>query len=319
MRILVSWTAMIALAACSSTSSDNGSSGTSASGGQPTDGGGGASSGASGASGGTSSSSGGSSGTTSSSGTSGSGSSGSSSGDSGATKDGSTAASGCAGSTHKLCEDFDSNNTDGAIPTGWQVLNGWNTGSTVVASDQTHSPGHSLKSVSALTGQTRVKRSLAALGTTAGIHWGRIFYKVESPAPKPPQGQVIHSTFVGLQGPTESRVVDTVEDSSGHHQFLYNLPDDSCCTGSSYDWTYDGTWHCAEWHVDGSTQSFRFFLDGNEVKALAFSYGAGKGGAKIPAAYDFINVGWIDYQMPSSAFTAWFDDLAIDDTQIGCN
>jgi hypothetical protein len=278
MRRLVSWTAMMALVACSSTSSNDGSSGSS------------------------SGTSGGSSGT---------------SGDGGATKDGSTAAAGCAASTHKLCEDFDSN-TDGAIPTGWQVLNGWNTGSTVIASDQAHSAGHSLKSVSALTGQTRVKRSLAALGATAGNHWGRIFYKVESPAPKPAQNQVIHSTFVGLQGATESRVVDTVENGAGKHQFLYNLPDDSCCTGSSYDYAYDGAWHCAEWHVDGSTQSFRFFFDGTEVKSLAFSYGAGKGGAQIPAAYDSINVGWIDYQMPASAFTAWFDDLAIDDTQVGC-
>ena len=317
MRRLVTWTAMMALVACSSTSSDDGSSSSGSSGGSPTDGGGASSSsGTSGSSGSTGGTSGASGSSGSSSGTSGSSGS---SGDGGASKDGSTAAAGCAGSTHKLCEDFDTNNTDGAIPTGWQVLNGWNAGSTVIASDQTHSGGHALKSVSATTGQTRVKRSLASLGATAGNHWGRIFYRVESAAPKPAQNQVIHSTFVGLQGPTESRVVDTVENSAGKHQFLYNLPDDSCCTGSSYDYAYDGAWHCAEWHVDGTTESFRFFYDGKEVTSLAFSYGAGKGGAKIPAAYDFINVGWIDYQMPASAFTAWYDDLAIDDAQIGCN
>jgi hypothetical protein len=40
--------------------------------------------------------------------------------------------------------------------------------------------------------------------------------------------------------------VDSVESSDGTHQWIYNLPDDSCCTGSAYDWTFDINWHCAE-------------------------------------------------------------------------
>jgi hypothetical protein len=239
-------------------------------------------------------------------------------GDGGSARDAGGTAMGCAGSTYKLCEDFESSN-EGAIPDGWTALNGWNAGATVVASDQFHSGGHALKSSSNVPGQPRVQKSLAALGATAGKQWGRIFYKVAAPAPKPASGSVIHSTFVGLEGATESRVVDTVENSAGRHQFLYNLPDDSCCTSSPYDWAYDGAWHCAEWYVDGSTQSYRFFIDEKEVTSLAFSYGAGKGGAKIPAAYTSIGVGWIDYQQAPSAFVGWFDDLAIDDGQIGCH
>ena len=164
------------------------------------------------------------------------------------------------------------------------------------------------------TGQGRAQRSLSTLGATATKHWGRIFYKVQSPAPKPANG-VIHVTFTALEGPSgENRIVDTVENGQGAHQWLYNLPDDSCCAGSAYDWTFDSAWHCAEWYVDVAAQSYRFFSDSKEVTQLAFT---GKANSKM-SAYTTIAVGTTFYQTPPSPFVAWFDDLAIDDNQIGC-
>jgi hypothetical protein len=156
------------------------------------------------------------------------------------------------------------------------------------------------------------------LGDMAGHHWGRIFYKVKTPVAL--DGQYVHNTFVAFGRPdsdngNESRIVDTVVDPGGAHQFLFNVPDDSCCAGSSYDYAYEGGWHCAEWYVEAASQSFRFFYEGNEVTDIAFT---GVAGAHIED-FSSIIVGWINYQSPSTPNEGWFDDLAIDDKRVGCD
>jgi hypothetical protein len=222
--------------------------------------------------------------------------------------------SGCAGKTYKLCEDFESG-TVGMIPNGWTALQGYapKRGGTVLANDAAHSGSMSLKSDGMSTGLDRVQRALASLGPTATKHWGRLFYKVGTPAPKPNSG-VIHITMGALEGTTENRVVDTVVATNGTHQWLFNIPDDSCCAGSPYNWSFDASWHCAEWNIDVATSSFRFFSDGQEVTQLAFT---GKTGARM-SAYKSIGLGTIYYQMPPAPIVMWFDDLAIDDNRVGC-
>lgn len=234
-----------------------------------------------------------------------------------------SAATGCAGKAYKLCEDFESS-TVGATPVGWTVLNGYgsNPPKSVVASNEAHSGAHSLETRSSVAGASRVQKSLSGIGATAGAHWGRIFFKVQSPAPQL-SSQGPHATFVALQGNLragELRVVDTQQTTTGKIQLLANTPDDQCCTGTGFTYTiYDGVWHCAEWHVDPSNQSYRFFLDSAEITALAFEYGAGSTKANMPAAFTAVGLGAIFYTptLPSPLVT-WFDDLAIDDAQIGC-
>jgi hypothetical protein len=229
----------------------------------------------------------------------------------------SPASSGCAGRTYKLCEDFETG-VLGGLPSGWTTYQGYGKGATTdvgLANDQAHSGSMSLKSDSAATGQRRAQTSLAALGATASKHWGRVFYKVQAPAPRPSGGNVLHVTFVGLWGSNqENRVVDTVESSSGSHQWLYNNPDDKGSEGSAYNWTFDSAWHCAEWYVDVSTESYRFFSDGTEVTQIGF---VNKTDSEM-VGYTAIIVGATFYQMPPSTWVMWFDDLAIDDNQIGC-
>jgi len=225
--------------------------------------------------------------------------------------------SGCAGHSYAFCEDFETAD-DGKLPAGWTKVDGWNPGEAVVTSSEHHGGQRALASAVAVNGQPRAGHSLTSLGATAGTHWGRIFYKVKTPFPLP-NGGVIHNTLVGLRGSSESRVVDTVVNSSGDHQFLYNLPDDSCCTGSAYDYhSYDGAWHCAEWYIDANTQSFRFFFEGTEVTSVGFDNRPG-GAARIEQ-FSSIAVGWINYQTPQPPYyEAWFDDLAIDDDRVGCD
>jgi hypothetical protein len=217
---------------------------------------------------------------------------------------------------YKLCESFESGSV-GALPTGWTAYNGYGADAmkgVALASDQAHSGTMSLKSSSVTPGEQRIQKSLAALGATATKHWGRIFYKVQSPAPKTSGGVYFHTTMVALEGTIENRIVDSVQNPDGAHQWIYNVPDDSCCTGSAYSWTFDASWHCAEWYVDVSTNSYRFFTDSTEVTALAFTNNAN---AKM-SSYTAIVVGSIFYQTPPSPFVLWLDDLAINDAQIGC-
>jgi hypothetical protein len=227
-----------------------------------------------------------------------------------------SAASGCAGKPYKLCEDFESG-TVGGLPTGWTVFQGYGKGATTdvgLATDQFHSGSMSLKSDSGATGQRRVQKSIASLGATATKHWGRVFYKVQSPAVKPASG-VLHVTFVGLYGSNqENRVVDIVEATNGTHQWLYNNPDDKGSEGSPYNWSFDAAWHCAEWYIDVSTKSYRFFSDNIEVLSIGF---VNKTDSEM-VDYTSLIVGATFYQAPPSPWVMWFDDLAIDDAQIHC-
>jgi len=229
---------------------------------------------------------------------------------------GGAAALGCAGKTYKLCEDFETG-TVGGLPTGWTALKGYGADAAQgvgLATDQHLSGRMALKSNSMTPGEERIQKSIASLGATATKHWGRIFYRVQSPAPRPSSGAVIHVTLTALEGTTENRVVDSVEASNGTHQWIYNVPDDSCCTGSAYSWSFDTDWHCAEWYVDVANQSFRFFTDNTEVTSIGFT---GNANAKM-SSYTAIAVGAEFYQAPPTPFVIWFDDLAIDDSQIHC-
>ncbi len=221
---------------------------------------------------------------------------------------------GCEGTSYLFCEDFESA-TGSALPAGWVVGSGWMDGDPSVSSTVAHTGTRSLRSASAMSGQHRAEHPLDSLGAARGHHWGRVFYRVEAPAFVPTSG-VVHNTMVGLLGSTECRVVDTVVNTAGAHQFLFNIPDDSCCVGSSYDYhSYDGDWHCAEWYVDEASQSFRFFFDGTEVTDLAFS--RADSNAHIEA-FDAIALGWRNYQEATTPYDSYFDDLALDDARIGC-
>jgi hypothetical protein len=234
--------------------------------------------------------------------------------------EGGASAAGCAGKSYKLCEDFESANV-AALPSGWTTVSAWGGGTAVVASDEFHSGTKSLKGASAVNGQTRIGKSLSALGATANKHWGRVFFKVKSPATLPPSldtppNSVLHNTFVSLKASNEWRVVDTTLNTQGKNAFLLNIPDDSCCGETQYTYSaYDGKWHCAEWYFDVAMQEFRFFFDKTEASLL----GVKPEGVQGQQVTQLI-VGFIGYQVSKTPYNqAWFDDVALDDNRIGCD
>lgn len=232
-------------------------------------------------------------------------------------------ATSCASGAYAICEDFEST-ADGAVPTGWEKV-----GSVGAAADTAHRGTRSLKIGAATSGARRMRLAGSRIAALGGTHWGRLFYKVQTPAPIPTSG-VIHSTIAAweamspISGTNEVRVVDTVEDTQGHHQYLFNVQTESrgeFGKGSSYDFSYDGAWHCTEWYVDYSTQSYRFFVEGKELTSIAVMNGAGNfQNSELPQAYTALSVGWNNYQQaPSPGFVAWIDDLALASERIGCN
>jgi hypothetical protein len=226
--------------------------------------------------------------------------------------------------THLLCESFE-DTAVGQIPTGWtrQLQQGADSSMVGVDDKEAARGKHALKMGAIPIGPRRIVHSATSFGAA---HWGRIFYKVQLPAPKP--STYLHSTmvaFVGTNpqgsGTEEVRVVDTVQDPNGKHQFLYNVQPNGAEFGteSKYDYMYDGAWHCAEWHIDATNQSYHFYFDGNEITQIAKMNGAGNlSGTGIPQMFQSIEVGWINYQNAPPGFVAWMDELAIDNTRIGC-
>jgi hypothetical protein len=239
---------------------------------------------------------------------------------------GQAAASGCEGSDYALCEDFETTD-EGDVPEGWTQ-----SGDASVDAEHKYRGEHSLRVAPEATGQRRIRHDLAQLGDTSGIHWGRIFYRV-TPQPVPDE-DVVHATFVALHGDSpnhddqiEVRVVDTVANVTGRHQFLFNVEPDGARGefgyGSDYDWMFDGEWHCAEWRVAFDTQSYRFFIDSEEVADIAQENGAGNyEGTELPMTFDTIAVGINNYQDAafggSEGYEMWIDDVALDDDRIGC-
>jgi hypothetical protein len=226
----------------------------------------------------------------------------------------------CTGASHLICEDFEAAPVDG-IPEGW-TRHGDESG---VVDDQAHGGSRSLRLGAIPVWERRIYHDASALGSA---HWGRVWFRVQLPVPD----AFVHSTIVALsgEGPTrgasEYRVVDTVKqaestpDVGSRIQFLWNVQPQSSGEfgeGTSYDREFDDQWHCAEWHVDAADQSYAFHLDGEEL--IAFANGAGNfDGTDIPDGFDELRVGWINYQDAPPGFTAFVDDLALDDERIGC-
>jgi hypothetical protein len=208
------------------------------------------------------------------------------------------------------------------VPDGWErhgdLAN--------VDDDDAHWGERSLKLGPANNAERRIYHDATVLGSA---HWGRIFYKVALPVPD----AFVHSTMVSLlgEGPdnglSDYRPIDTVKqavdtpDVGGRHNWIYNVQiigSSEFGRETSYDYTFDGEWHCAEYHIDASDQSYAFYWDGEEQ--FSFENGAGNyNRSDIPDEFSELRVGWINYQSAPPGFTVWIDDIAFDEERIGCD
>jgi hypothetical protein len=237
---------------------------------------------------------------------------------------GAATGAGCVGKAYKLCEDFETG-TVGELPSGWTLQKSYGAlakENAALASDAFHWGKMSLKAQDlGKSGAARALRSLTGLGATAAKHWGRIYYKVQVYKKNDSEATFngfMQNTWVTLNAAEgTNQVVDTVEKGDGTHQWLYLRSDNGCGFGTTYDWTFDESWHCAEWYVDGPGSAYRFFTDSIEVKLGNFP---GQNACfKAANGFTGVLVGSLTYITPPGPRVVWFDDLAIDDNRIGCN
>jgi hypothetical protein len=299
MRPLLLVTLLVATAtvACSDDSNDDG---TGASG-----------SGASGAGGGIGANGGG--GATSASGGGGSGPGGSGGGGTGG------APVGCANPELTLCEDFEDAD-DGSFPEGWGPRGDeWGEGTLGVASDDPYRGAKSLKADGGNNGQHFMDYA-GDLGALASHHYGRVFMKVAIPAPFPSSG-VLHADFIEGLGPGPNGGTHNVRwgvvENADMFQWIYNVqPSNGApefAEGTAYIYSWTGAWQCIEWTYDEPTQSGTLWIDDIEIPITPGENHA----AEIPV-FESLGVGLANYQPAGSGFTVWFDDLAYDESRIGC-
>jgi hypothetical protein len=226
-------------------------------------------------------------------------------------------------------EDFESTPV-GQIPKGFTK-----NGSVEVVEGNAHSGKHCLQLNPAVKGpRTLVKQAGPELTALGGQFWGRLYFKVKLPAPLPlvPEGKTtgsIHTTFVSgkassplFNDPIEIRMMGNSYNTAGTYAWLYNVqPSKRKEFGVSTKTRakYTDEWTLAEWSVDNTTQSYHFYINGTEVADIAVNKGAGKfEGAELPANYDSMSFGWLNYQPAAGeGFTVWIDDLALSKSRIG--
>lgn len=228
----------------------------------------------------------------------------------------------CAG--YLVCESFEDVDV-GDIPEGW-TLRGEGL---AVASGGAHRGERSLQITASDPRPAQMVRDASLLGEA---HWGRVFYRVDLPVPE----AFVHSTIVALSGdaadgdPAEFRLVNmnkqsaATQDIGSKANWAYNVQitggQEWVCE-SRYDWEYDADWHCAEYRVDASTQTYEFYIDGERVNLTAGEVD-GEGNCErteLPSQFDELRVGWNYYAAASPGFVVHLDDVAFDDERIGCD
>jgi polyisoprenoid-binding protein YceI len=212
-----------------------------------------------------------------------------------------------------FCLDFE-DITPGSIPAGFTKEG---TGIDVVQGQEARSGNRSVK----FTSTNYANSGYFKKASVSGKHWGRLYYKMKTPVPN--INTWLHGTFVAARsGSAEFRFVDTVQEASGKHQYLYNVEPGDISLQGAYAYQFDNTWVCTEWYVDNQTQTYRFFRNGEE---LAFSRNGAttnatnlSGFAPVPTTLDWLGFGFRSYQQ-SGGVEGWLDDVAVSTERIGCN
>jgi hypothetical protein len=220
-----------------------------------------------------------------------------------------------------LQEDFEAT-AAGEIPAGYTKQ-----GAVSVVDDVSHSGKHSLRMEAAMNGPRRITTKDEALAALGGQHWGRLYFKVQLPAPVCEKG-VIHSTLVSgnavspqHKDPIEVRPLDTILNTSGTFGYIYNVQPKQrgeFAKGSESKFKFSDEWTLAEWYVDHATQTYRLFINGKEVKDVAFMKGPGNyEKSEIPEVFESMSFGWYNYQGAGKGFVAWIDDIALAKDRLG--
>lgn len=224
----------------------------------------------------------------------------------------------CEGADFVVCESFEAAPIDG-VPQGWGPRpGGWGGNVMGVAADDSARGGQSFKVQGGETGAQWLQY-LGDMNALAGAHWGRMFFKIQTPAPVPGSG-VLHGDLFEARGPfaggTNRVRWGTVGNVDGFFQWIYNVQrdGDEFASGTQYVHQWTGEWVCMQWHHDEATQTATLWLDEVEITDITQSAATNP---EIPA-FDDISVGWANYQMADPQFVVWIDEVVLNDAPVSC-
>lgn len=215
----------------------------------------------------------------------------------------------------------------GAIPDGFTG----DTNKVAVRDDFANSGKKSLRIEAAARGPRRITLKGDVLAKLGGQFWGRLYYRVQQPYPLPDPNSanpVIHSTFVAgsaispqFNDAIEVRMLDTVENKAGAHQYIYNVQPrhrGEFGKGSPYLYHYTNAWTLAEWSVNYDTQSYHLYINGREIPGVALDRGpANYARVELPKEFTSLSFGLYNYQSAGTGFVVWIDDIALGKERIG--
>jgi hypothetical protein len=221
-----------------------------------------------------------------------------------------------------VCESFETTDL-GALPPGF-TLEGYGSRQVGVSADRAMRGARSLKlEVSAQAAVTAwlTRGDLGALGAQ---HFGRAFFRIESPAPE----EFVHFDLFEGTGPYQGhtnavRFASTgtgVGTAQSNWSFIYNVQPSGDGAGAEFGTEGDRSaharvddWMCLEWSFDSFDQVAQYYLDGAAIEYLRIDTER----AEIPV-FDSLAVGFGKYQN-TGAFLVYVDEVAFDGERIGCN
>jgi hypothetical protein len=221
-----------------------------------------------------------------------------------------------------VCESFETTEL-GTLPSGFTLAGYGNRQVGVSAS-------RALRGARALELQIPAQGAVTAwltrknLGELGATHFGRAFFRVESPAPT----EFVHFDLVEGSGPFAGHNNSVRYASTGtgagtkqsNWSFIYNVQPSGDGAGPEFGSEGDRSaharvddWMCLEWSFDASEQVAQYYLDGAAIDYLRIEGER----AEIPV-FDSLAVGFGKYQN-TGAFLVYIDEVALDGERIGCN
>ncbi len=234
----------------------------------------------------------------------------------------------CGSHAYAVCEDFE-DAAVGATPAGWTVpTSNYGTATLGVADDFAARGSHSWKVSVNSTGSTEKYLQRGNLGTLANSHYGRLFFRVQSPTVT----TFIHwdlvlgaGTLMNGGGARRIRWGSTGSNgglpSSGWH-WIYNIEQgDRGTEDNQAGHPVPGVdeWMCVEWLWDGTNQMADFYFQGVERPALHITNTLPNGQTADIPIFTSLNFGIAEYQGTNNTpLVFWIDEIALDTQRIGC-
>jgi hypothetical protein len=102
--------------------------------------------------------------------------------------------------------------------------------------------------------------------------------------------------------------------NNGRYQWLLNIDlggGNEVGLDTAYDFTFEPSWKCVEWHIDGGSKRYQFWYEGNKVIDGSLS--------QIPGSFYAIGFGVNGYAGNGARTEGFIDDIVISQSQIGCD